>query len=88
MRLRLAIGLLLSCVVRLPAEGAAPDDPHVPRCRFTDSEGGRAARRPYRARRLNSRTGITIYGMIDTGNIEDTDTISGWVVWARVRYFA
>ena len=30
---------------------------------------------------LNSRSGIVIYGMIDTGNIEDTDTIAGWVVW-------
>ena len=31
---------------------------------------------------LNSRTGITLYSLIDTGNIEDTDTIAGWVFWA------
>lgn len=34
---------------------------------------------------LNSRGGITIYAMIDTANIEDTDTIAGWVVWAGMR---
>lgn len=31
---------------------------------------------------INSRTGLTIYAMVDSGNIEDTDTINGWVVWA------
>lgn len=29
--------------------------------------------------------GLVIYGMIDTGNIEDTDTIAGWVAYASLR---
>jgi hypothetical protein len=31
---------------------------------------------------LNSQGGITIYALIDTGNIENTDTLSGWVCYA------
>lgn len=34
---------------------------------------------------LNSRTGVTIYSLIDTGNIEDADTIAGWVFWAGLH---
>jgi hypothetical protein len=29
--------------------------------------------------------GFTIYATIDTGNIEDGDTIAGWVFWAGVN---
>ena len=32
---------------------------------------------------LNSKEGITIFALIDSGNIEDTDTISGWVAYAK-----
>lgn len=27
---------------------------------------------------------LTIYALIDAGNIEDTDTINGWVVWGEM----
>ena len=33
---------------------------------------------------INSRNGFILYAMIDTGNIETDDTISGYVVWAQV----
>jgi hypothetical protein len=29
---------------------------------------------------IDSKTNFVIYAMVDTGNIEDNDTISGWVV--------
>lgn len=34
---------------------------------------------------INSKTGLTIYAMVDTANIEDTDTIAGWVFWADLH---
>lgn len=34
---------------------------------------------------INSAGLLTIYGMVDTGNIEDTDTLNGWVVWAGIQ---
>lgn len=33
---------------------------------------------------INSRNGLVIYAMVDTANMEDTDTISGYVIWAQV----
>lgn len=33
--------------------------------------------------RFNSRNGVLIYAMVDTGNIEDGDTIDGWVAYVR-----
>lgn len=32
---------------------------------------------------IDSRNGFVLYAMVDTGNIEDTDTISGWVAYTR-----
>ena len=32
---------------------------------------------------IDSRSGLTLYAMVDSGNIEDGDTITGWVVWAE-----
>ena len=32
---------------------------------------------------IDSRNGVVLYAMVDTGNIEDTDTISGWVAYTR-----
>jgi hypothetical protein len=29
--------------------------------------------------------GLTIYLMIDTGDIEDTDTVSGWIAYTKLR---
>lgn len=31
-----------------------------------------------------SRDGITVYAMVDTANIEDTDTIDGWIAYTHV----
>ena len=33
--------------------------------------------------RFDSRNGVLIYAMVDTGNIEDTDTIGGWIAFVR-----
>jgi len=33
---------------------------------------------------INSRNGFILYAMVDTANIEEDDTISGYVVWAQV----
>jgi hypothetical protein len=33
---------------------------------------------------IDSREGVVVYGMIDTGNIEDTDTIDGFITFTRV----
>lgn len=32
---------------------------------------------------INSRNGWILTAMVDTGNIEDTDTISGWIAYTR-----
>ena len=32
---------------------------------------------------FDTRNGLLIYAMVDTGNIEDTDTIAGWVAYTR-----
>lgn len=32
---------------------------------------------------FDTRNGLLIYAMVDTGDIEDTDTISGWVAYTR-----
>jgi|TARA_Y100000296_G_scaffold53220_1_gene60956 hypothetical protein len=32
---------------------------------------------------MNSQAGITVFAMIDTGNIEATDTIKGWIAYTN-----
>lgn len=32
---------------------------------------------------FNTEGGLTVYAMVDTGNIEDTDTIQLWLAWKR-----
>jgi hypothetical protein len=33
---------------------------------------------------LESQQGVSIYAMVDTGNIENGDTIMGWVTYSRI----
>jgi hypothetical protein len=33
---------------------------------------------------LDSQQGVTIYSMIDNGNIDNGDTITGWIMYSRV----
>lgn len=33
---------------------------------------------------LDSMSGVTVYAMVDTANIEDADTLDGWCVWASI----
>jgi hypothetical protein len=34
---------------------------------------------------LDSQEGVIVFAMVDTANIEDTDTIDGWVAYVRLR---
>ena len=34
---------------------------------------------------FNSQGGVVLYTLIDTANIEDADTIAGWVAWASTN---